>query len=84
MALGGLSVGAAAGGIVGLLREHAISEGEAGFYSEGVKRGGSLITVHGVTKVGEEKARKIMKQSGAIDTEELADEEDAPAQSAAL
>jgi hypothetical protein len=31
-----------------------------------VKRGGSLITVHGVTKVGEEKARKIMKQSGAI------------------
>jgi hypothetical protein len=45
-----------------------------------VKRGGSLITVHGVTEDGEKKARKIMKQSGAIDTEELADEEDLPAE----
>jgi hypothetical protein len=79
MAIGGLSMGAAAGGIVGLLREHGISEDEAGFYSEGVRRGGALITVHGVTEDGEKKARKIMKQSGAIDTEELADEEDAPA-----
>jgi len=78
MAIGGLSVGAAAGGIVGLLREHGISEDEAGFYAEGVRRGGSLITVHGVTVEGEEKARRIMKQNGAIDTEELADEEDVP------
>lgn len=78
MAIGGLSVGAAAGGIVGLLREHGISDDEAGFYAEGVRRGGSLITVHGVSAEREEIARRIMKQNGAIDTEELADEDDLP------
>ncbi len=75
MGVGGLSLGLAAGGVVGLLREHGISEDEAGFYAEGVRRGGALITVHGVTAEAEKKARKIMQQNGAIETEELADED---------
>jgi hypothetical protein len=79
MAMGGLSFGAAAGGIVGLLRDHGISEDEAGFYAEGVKRGGALVTVHDVTLEREEQARKIMVANGAIQTEELAvEDEEAP------
>lgn len=76
MAIGGLSAGLATGGIVGLLREHGISDDEAGFYAEGVRRGGSLITVHGITEEREKQARIIMEQCSAIDTEELADEEE--------
>jgi hypothetical protein len=70
-AMGGLAAGAGVGGIVGLLRDYGVSDDEAEFYEEGVKRGGALITVRGVDEEVEEKARKIMKESGAIDTEEL-------------
>jgi len=73
-AIGGLAVGAATGGIIGLLKDHGISEEEAEFYAEGVRRGGSLITVHGVPEDREENARKIMDDKGAIRVEELADE----------
>jgi hypothetical protein len=44
---GGLTVGAAAGGIIGLLKDHGFTEGEAEFYAEGVRRGGSLLTLLG-------------------------------------
>lgn len=70
-AIGGLSVGAAAGGIIGLLRDHGISEEEAQFYAEGVKRGGALVTVHDVTEDRAGQARKILEQHGALDTEDL-------------
>jgi hypothetical protein len=70
-AMGGIAAGAGVGGIVGLLRDHGISEEEAEFYEAGVRRGGSLVTVRGATGEGEEKARKIMQESGSIETEEL-------------
>jgi len=73
-ALGGLAVGAAAGGLIGLLRDHGISEEEAEFYAEGVKRGGSLILVHGVGEDRANEVRKILDQKGAIEVEKLADE----------
>src|SRR4051812_15552821 len=38
-AVGGLTAGAATGGVIGLLRDHGISEEEAEFYAQGVKRG---------------------------------------------
>jgi uncharacterized membrane protein len=76
MAMGGLSMGAAAGGIIGLLRDHGISDDEAGFYAEGVKRGGSLITVHDVSQEREDLARTIMVENGAIQTEELEPDDD--------
>jgi hypothetical protein len=72
-AVGGLTVGAATGGVIGLLRDHGISEEEAQFYAEGVKRGGALVTVHGVSDDRASEARKILDRSGAIDTEELED-----------
>jgi hypothetical protein len=69
-AIGGLGLGAAAGGIVGLLRDHGISEEEAQFFAEGVKRGGSLVTVR-MTEERADQARKTLERNGAIDTEVL-------------
>ncbi len=73
-AIGGLTVGAAAGGIIGLLKDHGISEEEAEFYAEGVRRGGSLVTVQGIPEDREKEARKILDDNGAIEVERLADE----------
>jgi hypothetical protein len=72
-AIGGLTAGAATGGVIGLLRDHGISEEEAQFYAEGVKRGGALVTVHGVSDDRASQARTILSEHGAIDTEELED-----------
>jgi hypothetical protein len=71
-AMGGLTAGAAVGGIVGLLRDQGVSEEEAAFYEDGVRRGGSLVTVRSVTEEAEREARKIMRESGSIETEDLA------------
>jgi len=73
-AIGGLTAGVAAGGIIGLLKDHGISEEKAEFYAEGVRRGGSLVTVHGVEGDREKAAQKILKECGAIEVEELAEE----------
>jgi hypothetical protein len=72
-AIGGATVGATAGGIVGLLKENGISEEEADFYAEGVKRGGALVTVHGVSDDRAAEAKRILERHGAIDTESLDD-----------
>jgi hypothetical protein len=71
-AIAGMSVGAGAGGLVGLLREHGISHEEAEFYSKGVAQGGALLVVHGTNAETEKHAEQIMTGHGAIGTEELA------------
>ncbi len=73
-AIGGLTAGAAAGGVIGLLKDHGVSEEQAEFYAEGVRRGGALVTVHRVSGRREKAARKLLDQSGAIDIEQLAEE----------
>jgi hypothetical protein len=73
-AFGGMTVGAGAGGLYGILKDHSISEEDAQFYAEGVKRGGALVTIHGVTEQRETQAHKIMDDNGAIEVEQLADE----------
>lgn len=70
-ALGGLGVGAATGGLIGLLRDHGMSQEEAEFYSEGVRRGGSLVTVHGIDGSRAAEARRILDTQGAIEVEKL-------------
>jgi hypothetical protein len=70
-AIGGLTLGAATGGIIGLLKDQGVSEEEAEFYAEGVKRGGALVTVHDVSEEREAQAREIFERHGAINTEDL-------------
>lgn len=71
-AIAGMSVGAGAGGLVGLLREHGISHEEAEFYSKGVAQGGALLIVHGTNRETEKRAAHLMTENGAVGTEELA------------
>jgi hypothetical protein len=73
-AIGGATAGVAVGGVVGLLKDHGISDEKAEFYAEGVRRGGALVTVHGVDEDREKAARSILDKSGAIEVEQLADE----------
>jgi len=44
-ALAGVVAGGAAGGVVGALIEAGVSENDAAHYAEGVRRGGTLITI---------------------------------------
>ena len=69
-AIAGLSVGAGAGGLIGLLKDHGVSDEEADFYAEGVRRGGALITVQYGAEDEEKRAREIVHKRGAIETEE--------------
>jgi hypothetical protein len=73
-AIGGLAAGTAVGGIVGLLRDHGIPEEEVAFYEEGIRRGGSLVSVHGLSEDEATVARDILDRNGAADIEKLADE----------
>lgn len=73
-AIAGLSVGAGAGGLVGLLKDHGVSEEEAEFYAEGVRRGGALITVEYSNDDEQKRARDLLHEKGAIETEELSAE----------
>jgi hypothetical protein len=73
-AFGGLTAGVAVGGLIGILKDHGISDELAEFYAEGVRRGGALVTVHGVDEKRESEARKILDRSGVIEVEQLADE----------
>ncbi len=45
-AVAGAGIGAATGGIVGALIDLGVDEDYAGYYAEGVRRGGTLVTVH--------------------------------------
>ena len=72
--IGGATVGAAAGGLIGLLKEYGVPAEEAEFYAEGVRRGGALLTVHGVSEDREDAAKKICQENGAVASEELARE----------
>ena len=71
-ALATIATGAAAGGViggaVGMLTEHGISHEDSHLYAEGLKRGGTLVTV--VADEGKLDAiRQIFKTHGAVDIE---------------
>lgn len=64
----GAGVGAATGGLLGTLVELGFPREDAEFYTEGVKRGGILVTV--ATDVGEaEEVSEILRGAGAVDRE---------------
>jgi hypothetical protein len=68
--LGGTTLGALAGGIVGALKERGVPEEQANFYAEGVRRGGTLITVHAKTDDLAQRAVEVLKRSGAVDIDQ--------------
>lgn len=71
-AVTGAGVGAAAGGLIGGLTGAGLSEGEAETYAEGVRRGGTLVTVRAEDDRAEH-ALTILDQAGSIDLDERAD-----------
>jgi uncharacterized membrane protein len=62
----GAVVGGAAGGLVGALTGEGMPERDAQFYAEGVRRGGTLVTVR-VDDVRAEAAREILYRHQAVD-----------------
>ena len=72
-AIGGLGAGAAIGGLIGLLKDRGVSEAEAAFYAEGVKRGGALVMVTAPGEIAD-RAADIMKDNGAVDVDERSEQ----------
>lgn len=72
-AIGGLGIGAATGGLIGALKDHGVSEDEAEYYEEGLRRGGAIVTA----RVPEDRAgdaTKALERAGAADILKRAEE----------
>jgi hypothetical protein len=65
----GAGVGAAAGGLVGALTDAGIERGDADAYAEGVRRGGTLVTVR-ADESQLARATQILDVDGALDLDE--------------
>lgn len=71
-ALAGAGIGAAAGGLIGALTKVGVPEQEAHYYAEGVRRGGTLITVRADSEQAADCAANVMRANGAVDIDERA------------
>ena len=69
--LTGAGVGAAAGGLAGALTGAGISEGDAHAYGEGIRRGGTLVTVKADEAQGP-MVMDILEQHGSVDLDQKA------------
>jgi hypothetical protein len=67
----GAGVGAATGGLLGGLTGAGLSEHEAETYAEGVRRGGTLVTVR-ADEAQADRVLSILDQHGSIDLDERA------------
>jgi hypothetical protein len=65
----GAGIGAAAGSITGALVNAGVPEDRAGEYAEGVRRGGTLVTLE-TTASGVARAEDILVEHGSIDIDE--------------
>jgi hypothetical protein len=72
--LAGTMVGAVAGGLIGGLKSRGVPEDEAHFYAEGLRRGGTLVTVNADNDELADRAVEIMRRHGAVDMQERAAE----------
>src|ERR687894_507752 len=71
--IAGVGVGAAAGGLVSGLKRLGVEDDEAGTYAEGLKRGGTLVTVN----ADDERANiavAVMRRAGAVEIDKRAAE----------
>ena len=64
--LTGAAIGAAAGGIIGALTHLGVPKDQAEYYAEGVRRGGTLVTVS-ASDDDAQRAVDIMNGAGAVD-----------------
>ena len=69
--LTGAGLGAATGGLVGSLTGAGLSEDEAHTYAEGLRRGGTLVTVRADDALAE-RVLEILERGGSIDLDERA------------
>lgn len=72
-ALVGAAIGAAAGGLAGALVNAGVPEERAGYYAEGVRRGGSLVTVEADDARANE-AADILNRHSPVDIDKRASE----------
>jgi hypothetical protein len=68
----GAGIGGAAGGIAGALANAGVTEEEAGYYAEGVRRGGHLVVVS-TTDEREPIAREILQRHNPVSMKERSD-----------
>lgn len=71
-AVAGAGIGAVTGGIVGALVDLGVDEDSAGYYAEGVRRGGTLVTVHVDEHMAQDVA-EILDDYDPVDLESRAD-----------
>jgi uncharacterized protein (TIGR02271 family) len=69
--LGGAGIGAAAGGLAGALMAAGVPEEHAQYYVEGIRRGGTLVTVRASDEMAD-RAAEILSRHNAIDIDERA------------
>lgn len=69
--LAGMGIGAATGGIVGALVNTGVPEEHAHYYAEGVRRGGTLVTVE-ADDASAQQVADIMKRHRAVDVNQRA------------
>lgn len=69
--LTGASIGAASGGLLGALTGAGLSHADAEAYAEGLRRGGTLLTVLAEGAIADRVA-DILKRSGSIDLDDRA------------
>ena len=67
----GAGIGGAAGGLMGALVNHGVPEEHAGYYAEGVRRGGSLVSLT-VNDDRADEAERVMNAHNPVDIEERA------------
>ena len=73
-ALTGAGVGAATGGMLGALHDMGMTDEEARHWAEGLRRGGTLVAVHGGDELTD-KAQSVLDRHGALDVDAHARQE---------
>lgn len=67
----GAGIGAVAGGLIGLLVNAGVPHEEAAYYTEGIRRGGTLLAVRAADELAK-RAAQILSDDGAVNIEERA------------
>jgi hypothetical protein len=72
-ALGGAGIGAVTGGLLGALADSGISNDDATIYAEGIRRGGTLLTIY-TSQAEAGRAAEILNRHNPVNIEERVNE----------